>query len=49
LTVLRAKSPVRCSSRVDARSVARADTLSRVRGENEIEVIRAGENVAAAT
>jgi hypothetical protein len=41
-------SPVRCSSRVDVLSVARADSLSRVRGENEVEVIRAGENAAPA-
>jgi hypothetical protein len=44
LTVLRAMSLVRCSSRIDVRSVARADTLSRVRGKNDFEVIPAGEN-----
>jgi hypothetical protein len=49
LTVLRAMSLARCSSRVDVRSLWRADTLSRVRGKNEFEVIRHGENAAAAT
>jgi hypothetical protein len=42
-------SLARCSSRIDVRSLARADTLSRVRGKNDFEVIRHGKNAAAAT